>query len=191
MIYGTAKNTLNGKISINENREARIDSSTHSLQVMQYPHHEIHSEDTYRCFSNKDIPNAGTYNIAFTTPDTLKYINFTFTIDHELEADFKMYENVTSWTGGTPVTPLNANRNSLNSSGITDMTSDVIATLGTPVIMIHEVGGSGKKFGGSATHENEWILKRNTTYYLVLTNQGAGTSESNFQLDWYEHEDKN
>lgn len=156
--------------------------------LIDIAHHEIHEEDTYRCFTNKDIPNGGTYNIAFTTPNTTKWVHMTFTVEHEQEAEFIFYEGVTGWTGGTPVTTPNANRNSTNTSGITDMALDVTVTLGTPVILVHEVGGSGKKFGGSATHDQEWILDQNTTYYLLLTDQStSGNNESNFQLDWYEH----
>lgn len=171
--------------------EIRIDESTNSLQCIDYAHHEIHEGDAYRCFKNKDIANSESFNLAFTTPDTTKWVHFTFSVEHELQGDLKLYEGVTSWTGGAAATITNANRNSTATSGITDMATDVTVTLGTPIILVHEVGGSGKKSGSASNHDLEWVLKQNTTYYLVFANQAVGaTNETNLQLDWYEHTDK-
>jgi len=168
-----------------------VDPSTEVIEFIDHEHHEIHEGNSFRSFSNKDVSNSGDYNIAFKTPAGSKWIHLTFTVDHELESDLKLYENVTSWTGGTPILPVNSNRNYDTLSTITNISYDITAVMGTPNLLLHEVGGSGKKFGGSATHLNEWVLKSNMTYYMLLENQGAGTNEVNIQLDWYEHTDKN
>ena len=194
--------TIWGKISDTIARPMRVDSSTHSLQVIDYGHHEEHSGSAYRVFCNKDVANsAGTYNFAFTTPDTDKHIHFTLAVAHELEGHFTLFENITSFTGGTAITHTlateldrfiaNANRNSGNLSGVEDMELDTTPTLGTAYsILIDEHGGSGKKFGAASDHNAEWILKRNTTYYGLFTNNATAANETNFEMDWYEHTPK-
>lgn len=172
---------------VDEVDDVIMDAVSNSLVVMDNAHHEIHEEDSYRVFINKDVGNAGTFAIAFTTPNTAKWVNLTFAVSHELEGDFKLYEAITSWTSGTPITPVNANRTSSNTSGITDMVFDPSVTLGTPVTLIHEVGGSGRQFGSASDHDTEWILAENTTYLLLFTNLTANSNETNLQLDWYEH----
>ena len=73
--------TLRGKTSDTTTQVARIDTSTHSLQTVEYSHHEIHSGSYYRIHINKDVPNGGTYNVCFTSPDTTSYMHMTFGID--------------------------------------------------------------------------------------------------------------
>ena len=182
---------LKGKISDTEVRDCRVDKSTGTLQVINYEHHEIHSGSHYEVRINKDMPNGGTYNIAFTTPDTAKWVHIIFGISVELQADIILYEGITSFTGGTAVTPMNNNRNSVNTSGVTDMEFDTTPTLGTPLTLAHMVLGSGRAVGGEARSQSEFVLKQNTTYLVAIVNQsGSAANETNIFLNWYEHEDK-
>lgn len=175
-----------------ETDDVGMDGSTNSLQVVTYEHHEIHEGNHYEVRINKDVPNGGTYNLAFTTPNTTKWIHMIFGVDVELQADIILYENITSFTGGTAVTPINNNRNSVNTSGITDMEFDTTATVGSPTTLAHLVLGSGRVVGGMARGAEEFVLKQNTTYYLLITNQATGAAnETNITLNWYEHTDKN
>jgi hypothetical protein len=183
--------TFKGLISDTEKATVRVDPSTHSLQVLSYEHHEVHSGSHYEVRINKDIPNGGTYNIAFTTPDTLKWIHMIFGVSTELQAGILLYENITSFTGGTAVTPINNNRNSANTSGLVDMEFDTTPTLGTPTTLGDMVLGSGRAIGGEARGSAEFVLKQNTTYLMAITNQsGSAANETNIFLNWYEHTDK-
>ena len=179
---------LKGLISDTESVDVRVDASTHSLQTISYEHHELHAGSHYEVRINKDIPNAGTYNLAFTTPDTTKWIHMIFGLSVELEADVMLYEDITSFTGGSAVTPINNNRNSVNTSGIVDMEFDTTPTLGTPTTLAHMVLGSGRAVGGEARGGAEFILKQDTTYLLAIINQATGAAnETNIFLNWYEH----
>lgn len=181
------------RVDDNTVKIARMDGSTEAIMAITYAHHEIHEGDDYHVFRNKDVVGAGTFNIFFTTPNTTKWMHFTFSVSHELEAEFKFYEGVTGCTSGTAITPDNSNRNSITFSAVSDMVFDCTLTLGTPITLVHEVGGSGKKFGAASDHDTEWILKQNTNYLMQITNQstGAAANESNFELDWYEHTARN
>ena len=168
-----------------------IDQSTEALMYITYEHHEVHSGNHYGVRINKDVANGGTYNIAFTTPNTTKWAHMVFAVNVELEAGITLYENITSFTGGTPITPTNSNRNSVNTSGIIDMEYDSVPTLGSPTTICNMVLGSGRASGGAARGSEEFVLKQNTTYYLEISNQATGaTNEVNIFLNWYEHTDK-
>ena len=55
-----------------------------------------------------------------------------------------------------------------------------------------KVIGSGKSTGGDAAAGHEWMLKPNTIYILIMTNQATGaTNETNMTFQWYEHTNKN
>lgn len=179
-----------GLISDTEAVPLRVDSSTHSLQTISYEHHEIHSGSHYEVRINKDMANPGTYNIAFTTPDTTKWAHMIFGVSCELEAEIALYENITSFGSGTGITPINNNRNSANTSGLVDMEYDTTAVMGTPVTLATIVLGSKKDIGGEARGQAEFVLKQNTTYLMLVTNQAGATNETNLFLNWYEHEDK-
>jgi hypothetical protein len=167
----------------------RLDKATNTLQTIDYEHHEIHSGSYYRAGFQKDIPNGGTATFAITTPNTTKWLHFRPAVDAELEATVIFYENPTSITGGTSVTPRNANRNSTNTSGAT-VVSDCTYDATGAIPLGNQVLGSGKNLGGNGESQFEFILKQNTTYLIVVTNDATGASnECNIRCMWYEHTD--
>lgn len=169
-----------------------IDASTETLITTDYSHHEIHDGNHYVVHINKDVANGGTYNIAFTTPDTTTQCHMEFMVTTEGEADVILYEGITSFGSGSAFTPINSNRNSTNTSVLTDMEVDTTAVVGSPTTLGHAVIGSGRSFGGTVRGENEFDLKRNTKYLLLITNQITGSpNETNISLVWYEHTPKN
>ena len=167
-----------------------LDQSTLAQSVIEYEHHEIHRGSFYRVDFQKEVANGGTMIIGLTTPDTTKWLHFRPAVDVEVEASIILYENVTSITGGTAYVPRNANRPSANVSVATVVTDPTINTTGA-VILEDLVLGSAKSAGGNSEATHEWVLKQNTRYALIVTNQTTGaTNECNIRLSWYEHTDK-
>lgn len=178
-------------VSGTDDRAATIDLATNAINTIDYEHHEVHAGSTFRININKDVVNGGTYNVCFTTANATKWPHLHIEINLEVEGEILFYEGITSWTGGTALTPLNADRNSATVSNITDMVFDATITLGSPTTLDHEVLGSGKSNGGARGTRAEWVLKQNTKYAIVVNNQAAGASnETNISLDWYEHTNK-
>ena len=192
---GLNVNAMNfGRVSDTVVKNFRIDASTEALMTITYAHHEIHAGSAFRVHISKEMANLasnGTFGIAFTAPAASKRIHLTLAIDHQGEASFDFLEDVTSWTGGATVTPRNANRNVADNSIVTDMVSDPVVTLGTPINLIDEHGGAGKSIGSDSSHDIEWVLGEGLTYYLLVTNQATSTNIANITLDWYEHLDRN
>ena len=100
-----------------------------------------------------------------------------------------MYENPTSATGGTSVTPRNANRNSANTSGATVVTDPTVNTTGA-VVLGNIVLGHKKEVGGDSSSQYEWILKQNETYVIIVSNNSGTHNECTIRCQWYEHTDK-
>ncbi len=186
---------ISGLISDTVARNARIDSSTHSLQIVDYEHHEIHGGSHYFSQDVENLSINDVFDMQFTTPNTTKWCHFTFNLDCESETEWYIYEGVTINVAGTTITPRNNNRNDSDSStmtvaGITN-TSVANANSDTDVsgatTLAHGIIGSGRS-GGNNTREKEIVLKQNTIYCFRAIASAAGYVSFNAQ--WYEHTDK-
>lgn len=165
-----------------------IDLSTRSLQTIEYEHHEIHAGSFYRAGYQLDVGNGDTTALTFTTPDTTKWMHWRPAVDVEGQAAIMVYEGSTV-TGGVAITPRNSNRNYADSSSMT-----VVAAGGVNVAsatrITNIVLGSGKSSGGNSESGFEWVLKQNTTYTLLVTNESGAANEVNIRCQWYEHTNK-
>lgn len=88
-----------------------------------------------------------------------------------------------TFTGGTPITVVNRNRNIAVPAGTMTVSSGVTSTNGT-LIESHFVG-AGTRGSGSGGSRDEWILKPSTVYRIDLTGLAAGT-DAILHLNWYE-----
>jgi hypothetical protein len=89
-------------------------------------------------------------------------------------------------TGGTAITAINKNRNSLITSQSAALSNPTVTTLGTPILSQILVGGQGKKAGGGAVGSSDLILKPLTTYLFRLTNVNSTDHAAEIVLEWYE-----
>ena len=99
----------------------RQDSSTASLQTIDYAHHEIHSGSMYRVQHNQsNIPATGSSGelvIAFFVPDQTKEPHMVFEFVHEGSMTMTLYEGVTfNASAGTDRTVKCSNRNCTGTS---------------------------------------------------------------------------
>lgn len=177
--------------------ELRMDKSTNSLQIVDYEHHEVHAGSHFFIDDVADLAINNVFDMQFTTPDTAKWGHFTFTLNSEAEVEWYVYEGASITTPGTPYTPNNNNRNSENASvmtvGIAESASLAAANAITDVTgakqLRHGIIGAGKQNAGTDERGKEVVLKQNTTYVFRAIANAAGYV--NFDLNWYEHTDKN
>ena len=170
-------------------REVRIDSSTRAMNIIEYAHHEVHGGSAFSINYVEDLAAAKSSTNIFVTPLSTKEVHVVFGFEVEAEADIKIYEGVTITTSGTSHTFFNKNRVSTTTSSALFFTGAVVATTGTALILHHHPG-SGKKVGGGTRGQQEWILKSNTVYSIVLLNSTVGANQTDIELDWYEHAQK-
>jgi hypothetical protein len=188
--------TLFGRISGTEIRPVRIDSSTNSIQIVTYEHHEIHSGSHYFIDDTADLSADDVFDMQWTTPDTAESAHFQFILACEKEYEWYIYEGAVIITAGATITPINNNRNSLNTSN-----ADIKSILNTSLVnanadtdvsgalqIAHGVVGAGKT-GGQADRNAEIILKRNEIYCMRAI--AIENAYVNFTVKWYEHTPKN
>lgn len=170
----------------------QVDEYSGSIRTVTFEHHEIHDGDHFFIQDVVDLSLNDVLDMQFTTPDTDKYINFTFELECEAETEWYIYEGATILLAGTAVTPRNNNRNSSKTSGATVATitngSVGDANLDTAVAgatqLAHGMIGALRS-GGDTKRENEIILKRNTVYCMRAIANVAGWIA--FVTEWYEH----
>ena len=174
-------------------RDVRMDRSTHSLQVIDYAHHEIHSGSAY-VVSQRTAVNA--FDIAtpmsflITVADTAKWPHITISGEANTPAYWELFEddgNGDHFTvvDGSAVTPTNRNRNSSKTAGVVIASGPTVTNATADVLLCTEA--IAKSASGGDRHE--FILKQNTKY-LVRATAYTNDNEGSLSLDWYEHEDK-
>jgi hypothetical protein len=192
-------------------KQAKIDDSTHSLQIVDYAHHEIHSGSTFAIhLADATFAKAGEMGVLFKTPAGTKWFHLVYAIDVATKSIFDILEAPTVDTGNYPTTfyvPRNRNRNS-------DKISTAISVRGTPAanevglildgdttpisadgLVLHTevIGGAKNKTASSGhSHDDEYILKADTVYYFRVKGDDTGTADLQLSMEliWYEHTDK-
>lgn len=184
----------------------RLDRSTHALETIDYPHHEIHSGSHYECTYNQLVSDTADKSIvAFKTPNTAKYLHILFLGSGSSAAKFYMLRAPTITDNqGTSLTIFNNNHNSANTSGVIDTSQnpDVVgqAMSFDETDMAQVSGGTKigevwfaaekKKGGGEARGDSEHVLSPNTLYAFVIESLSNDDNYHSIKLEWYEHTDK-
>ena len=183
----------------------RADASTNTLQVIDYDHHEVHGGSHFHLvYSVADMgamttPN-DTITVTFNTPNTTKWIHLVIAAVAGTGARFQFIEGGTGG-GASPTGELsvyNSNRNSAGTSVIlataggnaAKVSYDATVVTGGTSLVDEYIGadGIGNTFaGGTSRGEQEWILKQNTQYQLVLTD--TASVPGRLMMSWYEHTD--
>ena len=183
--------------------ENQIDSTTHAITTIGYPHHEAHAGK--RFYVQYSVPSLGAMTtpndmitLDFTTPNTTKWSHFTFLCKGSSGWRVRVIEAPTggaaSPTGQLSI--LNHNRNSANTSVITDGSTagqvnydSTLATGGTTLWDDYIEGSTtGASGDGASANRDELILKQNTKYQVSL--YGTDTEAGSIYIDWYEHTNK-
>lgn len=183
--------------SAGETDEVRIDASTNALEVIDYEHHEIHAGSHYFTLGYQDLAINNVLDFTWLMPNITKWIHWLWKISTESETLWQVYENVVATNPlANTITPYNSNRNSGNASG-TVMKFELQANLaaanadtavGGATLIASGISGSGKAAGFDA-RTREVVLDQNILYCLRATASVAGFI--NFDMQWYEHTDRN
>lgn len=166
-----------------------VDSSTGALISIPYSHHEIHAGSAYRAGMNYVLANGEVATFSITTPNTTKWLHIGWELTTTADGTFALLEDVTSFSGGSAVVPLNHNRNSLNVSGATCLRGMTGVDLITPTGGTQILGATlstGKGAISSREQGQEFIFKQNSKYLFRYTN-GINANTILLKCEWYEH----
>lgn len=162
-----------------------IEDQSTAIKVIDYAHHEIHSGSHFYAKGVVDLGNGASYRIIIKTPNTTQWAHALFDIWHEQELSMTLTEGVTTDADGTAIAALNRNRNVATTATMTLTHTPTNPTGGT-VIWTYQ-RGSANKTGVERRELSEIVLKQNTKYMIVVTNQTASNCLVDWLLDWYEH----
>jgi hypothetical protein len=190
------KYLLRGLFSDTGQADLRIDASTHTLQTIDYEHHEIHGGSHFFVAGYADLAINDVLDFTWLMPSAAKRVHWTWKISTEAETLWQVYEGASETNPlANLMTPRNSNRNSTNTSSTTmryEHQADLAAAnADTDVTGATEIKsgicGAGKD-AGDEVRVHEIILKQGTLYCLRATATLAGYI--NFAMQWYEHIDK-
>ena len=174
-------------------RKARLDTTTHAQNVIDYAHHEIHAGSHYTFSTGiADLDDGNSKNYILTVPNTEKWPHILYQVDGALFTKVEMFENTTHSTG-VAFDTFNNDRNSLNAAGLIISNSSGDGSDGSLIYSTSfgiSTGPGGKIAGGSNVRgDAEWILKQDTKYLYKITSL---TDNNNISLitEWYEHTNK-
>ncbi len=152
------------------------DETSRSLKTVSPFDVALHEGKLWRFGAQKDVSSSGTFNLVTTIPVGLDGLHFFPSVECEVEAEITLYEDPTNLpTGGTTVTPRNANRNFADNSTLTvvfDATLDL-----TGATLIGKIVVGARKSTGGANSGSDIVLKAGSTYIQVITNQASTANE--------------
>ena len=165
-----------------------VDETTETLIKIDSEHHEIHEGDHYFITGFQNIDTDAEIVFGVKTSDSESSGHITTLINGTSEIEVYIYEDAV-FTGGTPVIPINNNRNSLKTSGSLIVIAPTVTDVGT-LLSSQSSGKAGvnpkSSVGGITSRQNEIILKRDT-YYIFKTISKDDDNIISFRADWYEH----
>jgi hypothetical protein len=187
---GTQVARITGKTSDTTYQNPRLDPSTHTMQTIDYAHHEIHSGSNFYTKGWLDLTNGQVFNFLIVTPDTTKWAHMLVSFASELESNITVYEGATASNNGTAVAAFNRDRNNLTASTTLVYHTPTVAGGAEGTIIATYKIGSSRAIGGEARSEAELILKQNTKYLVRITNDTANNNWFGYLANWYEHINK-
>ncbi len=169
-----------------------VDPATGAASGIDHTHQEIHEGNHFYIQGFLELGNEATHYVKMVTPNTLVWSHFVFSIRSTGICATTLVEAPTGgMANGSPVVPINNNRNSGKASAMV-LTGGVTVSTGGTIIENDKWGAAGFKesVGGGGGREDELILKQNTIYCRGFVS-GAASNIIQFKASWYEHEDKN
>ena len=177
-----------------------VDTITRALVGIDYAHHEIHSGSHFFIDFGIDLLAQDWIDIRFKTPDSLKLAHMLINVRSQEEGLYQLYETAPILNTGTSMIAFNSNRNSIKTSGVTDIdyiinTTESNANLDTDITGATRLrngllGSNQGNVSGESRNDNEMVLKSNISYLIRLNNRVSSTRYFSWVLDWYEQTSK-
>ena len=171
---------------------ATRDSTSNALQVIDFPHHEIHQGDSYKAdIVDIDMAANDYIGIAFTTPAAaVGRVHAIMAYVSKASAHLELIETPGVLTGGAALTAFNRDRGSAKTTKVTALKS-YDSTVGGHVItggtVIHDLyTWASKQIGDRDRDSEEVVLAPETTYaFKLIADEANGAGQ--LKVIWYEH----
>lgn len=197
---GTGKSdvvAISGLVSTGQVRNLRADLSTHTLQTIDYAHHEIHAGSHFYFTDANTVADASSDMVDYliVVPDDTAWPHMLIQADGSAVTAFYLYEGADKASSDyTQATLFNSNRNSTDEATTTIFyktgSGDATSDFGT---LIYEYKGGAtsaqSKSSSQTRSESELVMKQNTKYLFRIDSDTAANL-CNVKFSWYEHTDR-
>lgn len=185
--------TIAGLANDSTPRHAKLDTATHTMQTIDYAHHEVHAGSHYYVTYPFTLDaTTDTRSVLIDTPNTTKWAHMIWNLTGSAITEVWVYED-TTLTSTDAITVFNNNRNSTDSATVALYNYGTIASsTDNGTLIWHQKSGSAtNQSRGSMTTRNdeELILKQDAIYRIHFATETTGNF-CNIKLEWYEHTDK-
>lgn len=186
------KTSMYGKTGDTTFQVPRLDTSTHSIQTIEYEHHEIHAGSHFFYYDyDNDVDTAAPKYYRITTPNTTKWSHIQFILSSEGAGTWQLFENPTINAAGTTATVFNNDRNSLTAATLVVAFDATTTSDGTQIKVWRTGSGTTapSRVGTESRSSVEVILKQSEDYVLKFT-PDADNCKTKVEMLWYEHTNK-
>lgn len=170
----------------------RLDVATHTLQTIEYEHHEIHAGSHFIYYDyDGDVDTAAPKYYRLTTPNTTKWVHIQLILFSEGSGTWQLFENPTINAVGTTATVFNNDRNSLTAATMVIAYDPTTTNDGTQIKIWRTGSGTNApmRAGSESRSSVELILKQNEDYVLKFV-PDADNAKTKVEILWYEHINK-
>ena len=184
---------MRGLISNTVSRVVRLDASTHAIETISYPHHEIHSGSSFTHQDVVDLTLGQVFDIRLLIPVNPRKPHLVFEFEVESQTQWFFYETVVIDIAGNVRVGVNRNRVPPLLVAIPHIDEVLAANIGAAngntditgiSFELHGITGT-KKSGGSGGDRDEWVMEEEITYCLRFIADVAGWVS--YKFNWYEH----
>jgi len=174
-------------------RHAKLDTSTHTIQTIDYAHHEVHAgSHYYLTYPFTLAATTDTQDFIIDTPNTTKWAHMIWDLGGSAITEVWVYEGTTV-TSTDAITTFNNNRNSTETADVVIYNAGaIVSSTDDGTLIWHSKSGASSQQSRQsmkAGNAEEIILKQNSNY-RVHYETGTATNLCNLKLEWYEHTDR-
>jgi hypothetical protein len=154
--------------------------------VIDALHHEIHEGEAFSA-GHLFAQVAGSANADLVLRTGNKEAHLTWRAAAGGDSRAYIYEDTDADPDGTALTVFNKRRAATGVAALSASYGDTINAVGTLLPPDVIPGGSkNQSVGGSAAERDEWVLKRNATYLLRVSNVTGGAEDISIGVTFYE-----
>jgi hypothetical protein len=140
--------------------------------------------------SHFDILAGASTKFTFLTPATGHiYLRPAYISPSADKLTFNAYEGSSGNSGGSAITPMNRNRNSLVASSMVCKSGVTVTANGTKLTEAYLAGSTGvgqSRSGFALSLSQEWVLKPETLYTYEFINGSTATNTVFVEFQWFE-----
>lgn len=155
------------------------------VETLAHEHAHVHDGSSFLASDMQTMSQNTSYRYALSVPSGTLTAHFFWRVTTTSQFYIELFESPTTVTGGTPLTALNRNRNSVNGPILT-ITKGVSAVADGTRMLVERVGSGtvGTRVGGNSQQIEEWLLKPGLTYLFHVRCETAGAVA--VQMQWYQ-----